>query len=462
MVRLMLKIYNTLTRSKEIFQPIAPPKVGFYTCGVTVYDYCHLGHARTYVSIDMMIRYLRYCGFEVNYVRNITDIDDKIINRANDTKQTIQHLTEHFIAAMQADFAALQLLIPDHEPRATHYIPQMIALIQKIIAQGHAYIAQNGDVYFDVRSFTNYGALSHHDIEQLESGARVEVSDAKKDPLDFVLWKLAKPQEPFWESPWGNGRPGWHIECSVMSMDILGEYFDIHAGGRDLIFPHHENEIAQSVAGTQSSFVKLWIHGGFLQIEKEKMSKSLGNFVTIREVLTKHKPEVIRYLLLSSHYRSPLVYSGALLTQARQSLTRFYTALRFHPPTTPTFDTDFEQQFKVAMDDDFNTPIALSHLFELAHEIERLRPTDPMLAASHSALLKNLGGVLGILQVDPEVYFKADSNIDAKKIEQLIEARTQARRAKNWSEADRIRKELTDLSIVIEDGPQGTTWRIVS
>ena len=458
----MLKIYNTLTRSKEIFQPIAPPKVGFYTCGVTVYDYCHLGHARTYVSIDMMIRYLRYCGFEVNYVRNITDIDDKIINRANDTKQTIQHLTEHFIAAMQADFAALQLLIPDHEPRATHYIPQMIALIQKIIAQGHAYIAQNGDVYFDVRSFTNYGALSHHDIEQLESGARVEVSDAKKDPLDFVLWKLAKPQEPFWESPWGNGRPGWHIECSVMSMDILGEYFDIHAGGRDLIFPHHENEIAQSVAGTQSSFVKLWIHGGFLQIEKEKMSKSLGNFVTIREVLTKHKPEVIRYLLLSSHYRSPLVYSGALLTQARQSLTRFYTALRFHPPTTPTFDTDFEQQFKVAMDDDFNTPIALSHLFELAHEIERLRPTDPMLAASHSALLKNLGGVLGILQVDPEVYFKADSNIDAKKIEQLIEARTQARRAKNWSEADRIRKELTDLSIVIEDGPQGTTWRIVS
>lgn len=457
----MLKIYNTLKRRKENFHPISERKVGIYLCGVTVYDYCHIGHARTNVSADVMVRYLRYSGYDVTYVRNITDIDDKIIKRAQENKEPIDKLTERFILAMYEDFDALKLLPPDHEPRATTYIPKMIALIEKIIANNHAYVASNGDVYFDVRSFKEYGALSHHNIEQLESGARVEINDVKRDPLDFVLWKLAKPGEPSWASPWGEGRPGWHIECSAMSMDLLGEHFDIHSGGRDLIFPHHENEIAQSKAATGKSFVNVWVHGGFLQIEKEKMSKSLGNFVTIREVLKVHSPEVVRYVLMSSHYRSPLSYSEDLLTQAKLSLTRFYTALRFLPPAEPEKYTIFEKEFIAAMDDDFNTPIALSVLFELAHEIQRLRETKKLkIAAAHGALLRQLGNVLGILHTDPETFFQT-GKVDVEKIEALIAQREIARAEKDWALADRIRQQLTEMSITLEDGPKGTTWKYI-
>ena len=455
----MLKIFNTLAREKEIFQPIHPGKVGVYMCGVTVYDYCHIGHARTYVSADVIVRYLRWRGYAVNYVRNITDIDDKIIKRAHENKEEVSALTHRFIQAMHQDFTALQLTQPDQEPRATAYIPHMITLIQKIIASGHAYVADNGDVYFNVRRFSDYGCLSHHDIDQLESGARVDVTDVKRDPLDFVLWKLAKPGEPKWDSPWGEGRPGWHIECSAMAMDLLGEQFDIHGGGRDLMFPHHENEIAQSEVVIKKKFVNIWVHGGFLQIEKEKMSKSLGNFITIRDVLAKHEPETLRYLLLASHYRSPLVYTDEALQQSHQSLTRFYTALRFLPPATRSTGTLFEQKFIEAMDDDFNTPVALSVLFELAHDIQRLREKDSNKDEEKGELLNYLEGVLGIIQANPEVFFQSGTPIDMAKIEALIAARQVARANKNWSEADHIRQELLGMGIVIEDGPEDTSWK---
>lgn len=455
----MLQIHNTLTRQKETFRPIHEGKVGVYICGVTVYDYCHLGHARTYTSADVIIRYLRFRGYEVNYVRNITDIDDKIIKRANENKEDFTAVTQRFIQAMHEDFAALKLTVPDHEPRATDYIADMIKLIETIIKNGHAYVASNGDVYFDVRSFPEYGCLSHHNLDQLESGARVEVADVKRDPLDFVLWKLAKPGEPSWSSPWGEGRPGWHIECSAMSMDLLGEHFDIHAGGRDLIFPHHENELAQSQAASNKTFVNVWMHAGFLQMDKEKMSKSLGNFITIRDVLEQHEPEVLRYLLLASHYRSPLVYAAEALHQAKQALIRFYTALRFLPPAERVKDSLFEQQFIAAMDDDFNTPVALSILFDLAHEVQRLRDKDNASAAAHGALLKYLSQVLGILQADPEQFLQSGKGVDVNKVEALIAARQRARQDKNWAEADRLRKELDQLNVIIEDGAQGTTWK---
>lgn len=455
----MLKIHNSLTRQKEEFTPLQPNKIGMYICGVTVYDYCHLGHARTYTAFDVILRYLRWRGFQVNLVRNITDIDDKIIKRANENKEDYSAVTKRFTQAMHEDFDALGLLKPDHEPRATEFISQMIALIQQIIAEKHGYVASNGDVYFDVRSFKDYGCLSHHNLEELESGARVEVVEVKKDPLDFVLWKLAKPGEPSWDSPWGKGRPGWHIECSAMSMQLLGAQFDIHAGGRDLIFPHHENEIAQTEAVTHKQFAKVWMHTGFLQIDKEKMSKSLGNFVTIRDVLKNHVPEVMRYFLLASHYRSPLIYSEDLLHQSKQSLVRFYTALRHLPATNKMADSHFKEKFIAAMDDDFNTPVALSVLFDLAHEIQRLRDTDINAAAEHGALLRHLGGVFGILQSDPEVFLQSGSAIDAAKVESLIAARKQARQDKNWAEADRIRKELDAMSVIIEDGANGTTWK---
>lgn len=455
-----MKIHNTLTRQKETFTPLVPGKVGMYVCGVTVYDYCHIGHARTYISADVVLRYLRWRGLTVNYVRNITDIDDKIIKRANESGISFQEVTEKFTQAMHEDFAAIGLLTPDHEPRATEFIPQMIALIEKIIKEGLGYVASNGDVYFDVRRFPEYGCLSHHNIEELESGARVEVNNVKHDPLDFVLWKLAKPGEPSWPSPWGEGRPGWHIECSAMSMQLLGEEFDIHGGGRDLIFPHHENEIAQSIAATKKKFAHTWIHGGFLQIDKEKMSKSLGNFVTIRDVLSTHSPEVLRYLLLASHYRSSLIYTEDALQQSRQALARFYTALRALPPAERIQNSDYEKQFIAAMDDDFNTPIALSVLFELAHEIQRLRETNIQQAAAHGALLRHLGGVLGILQSDVESFFQTGASVDVDKINALIAARQTARQAKNWAESDRIRQELADMSIVIEDGAEGTTWKV--
>lgn len=455
----MLEIHNTLTRQKDIFKPLQAGKVSVYVCGVTVYDYCHLGHARTYVAVDAMIRYLRWRGFDVNYIRNITDIDDKIIKRANETGEHFSVVTKRFTEAMHEDFNALQISAPNSEPRATDYIPQMIALIETIIQRGHGYVASNGDVYFDVRSFSQYGCLSHHDLEQLESGVRVDVVDAKRDPLDFVLWKLAKPGEPSWESPWGAGRPGWHIECSAMSMDLLGEHFDIHAGGRDLIFPHHENEIAQSEAASGKPFVNLWIHTGFLQMDKEKMSKSLGNFITIRDVLREYDAESLRYLLLASHYRSPLIYTGDGLQQAKQALTRFYTALRFLPDAKPLASSEFEARFIAAMDDDFNTPVALSVLFDLAHEIQRLRDKDEQSAAQHAALLVKLGGVLGLLQTNPERFFQSGTDVDVTTIERLIAERQEARLSKNWAEADRLRKELANMQITIEDSPQGTTWK---
>lgn len=459
----MLTVYNSLTRQKEAFKPLETNKVNMYVCGVTVYDYCHLGHARTYVAFDVIIRYLRWRGYNVNYVRNITDIDDKIIKRANEQKADFQQVVDTFTQAMHEDFSAIGLLQPDHEPRATKYIPQIIALIEKLLENGHAYVASNGDVYYDVRHFKNYGCLAHRDIDKLESGARVEINDVKKDPLDFVLWKLAKPGEPKWESPWGEGRPGWHIECSAMSLGLLGDTFDIHGGGKDLIFPHHENEIAQSEGVTGKKFVNTWMHTGFLQIDKEKMSKSLGNFHTIRDLLNTYSAEVLRYFLSTSHYRSPLHFSDTVIQQSRNALERFYTALRDLPTTEALLDSQFEEQFINAMNDDFNTPIAFSVLFELAHEVQRLRDKDLQAAAAHGALLKKLGGVLGILQDDPEKFLQSGIkkvNIDADHVESLIAARNQARAEKKWSEADRIRDELAAMSIVLEDAAGVTKWKI--
>jgi cysteinyl-tRNA synthetase len=458
----MLLIHNSLSRKKDEFKPITPGKINLYVCGVTVYDHCHIGHARTYTSVDVIVRYLRWRGYEVRYVRNITDIDDKIIKRANENNETCVALTERFTTAMHDDFKRLNLLQPNDEPRATEYIPQMIELIKGMMENLHAYVASNGDVYFDIRSFPDYGCLSHHNLEELESGSRVDVVDVKRDPLDFVLWKLAKPGEPKWASPWGEGRPGWHLECSAMSMELLGKHFDLHAGGRDLIFPHHENEIAQAEAATGEKFVNTWMHTGFLQIDKEKMSKSLNNFVTIREALADNDPEVVRYFLLAAHYRSPLIYTADVLSQTSQALTRFYTALRFLPEGQKFENSTYEAKFIEAMDDDFNTPVAMSVLFELAHEIQRLRETDMTAAANHGALLKYLGNVLGLLQKNPDDYFKSGAdNLDVEKIESLILARQAARADKNWSEADRIRKELTDMNVVLEDGANGPSWKAI-
>lgn len=457
----MLKIYNSLTQQKEIFKPMEEGKVRIYVCGPTVYDFCHIGNARSFIAFDGIVRYLKFRNYDVIYVRNITDIDDKIIKRANENQEDFNIVVERFTAAFREDMKALNLLPPTYEPRATEFIPQIITLIEQLITNEYAYVAKNGDVYYDVRRFKQYGCLSHRNIDELESGARVEISDIKRDPLDFVLWKMAKPGEPHWESPWGMGRPGWHIECSAMSTRILGETFDMHGGGKDLIFPHHENEIAQSEGATGQAFVHYWLHAGYLQIDKEKMSKSLGNFFTIRDILKEHTPEVLRYLLVSGHYRSPLNFSKELLQQSRNALERFYTALRDLPSNTDELiDSEFEQKFIQAMDDDFNTPIALSVLFELAHEIQRLREKDLILAARHGELLKKLGHVLGILQEDPLHFFQGKKdNLDVNKIEELIAARNQARAEKNWAEADRIRKELSAMAIILEDSAAGTTWK---
>jgi cysteinyl-tRNA synthetase len=363
MERMMLKIYNSLTQQKDEFKPLVPGKISLYVCGVTVYDYCHLGHARTYAAFDVIIRYLRSEGFDVTYIRNITDIDDKIIKRANEQKIPFTELVDRFTKAMHEDFLAIGLSVPNKEPRATEFIPQIIKMIETLVANGSAYVASNGDVYYNVRSFKDYGCLAHRDIDKLESGARVEINDVKADPLDFVLWKLAKPDEPKWPSPWGEGRPGWHIECSAMSTGVLGDTIDIHGGGKDLIFPHHENELAQSEAATHQKFVNVWMHAGFLQIDKEKMSKSLGNFFTIRDLLAEHAPEVLRYFLITSHYRSPLQYSDSVIEQCRNALERFYTALRGLPSAPALENSEYEKQFKEAMNDDFNTPISFSVLF---------------------------------------------------------------------------------------------------
>ena len=453
-----LKIFNSLTKKKETFKPIVPGKVGIYVCGITVYDYCHIGHARSMIVFDVVTRYMRARGYDVNYVHNITDIDDKIINRANENGESCEALTMRFIDALHEDEKALGIKPSDLEPRATEHLKEIIELVQALIESGNAYVADNGDVYFDVRKFKSYGKLSHRNIDDLISGARVEIGDIKRDPLDFVLWKIAKPDEPKWESPWGAGRPGWHIECSAMSTHFLGQPFDIHGGGLDLKFPHHENEIAQSEAAHNKNFANIWMHAGLLQVDNEKMSKSLNNFFTIREILEKYHFEEVRYFMLAGHYRSPVNYSEDNLAKVHQSLISLYTALRGLPEVSEE-NTEFDKKFNQAMDDDFNTPVAFSVLFEMAREINRLREqNDTQQAAKLASGLKRLGGILGLLQQDPEVYLKGNSD-DAEKIDALIEQRNQARRDKDWAKADRIRDQLVSMRVVIEDDAKGTTWR---
>ncbi|GMQ89883.1 MAG: cysteine--tRNA ligase [Gammaproteobacteria bacterium] len=481
----MLQIYNSLSRTKEVFSPIEANHVRMYVCGMTVYDYCHLGHARVLVVFDMVVRYLRASGYRVTYVRNITDIDDKIIRRACENGEDITSLTARFIRAMHEDTAPLGVLPPDAEPRATEHIAHIQDLISALLDNGYAYVGENGDVYYDVSRFRRYGALSGKQLEDLRAGARVEVDEAKHDPPDFVLWKAAKAGEPSWDSPWGSGRPGWHIECSAMSTNCLGNHFDIHGGGMDLMFPHHENEIAQSAAATGETFVNTWMHIGFVQIDQQKMSKSLGNFFTIREILQKYDPEVVRFFLLSSHYRSPLNFSDAALEQAKGALTSLYLALRGltiaqdSPTQIALFkEGDFDVRFAQVMDDDFNTVEALAVLFDLAHELNRVRAADPPQAIRLGALLRCLGGVLGLLQRDPEAFLQGGVtgtghavihhvsgtgtgtvHLSAEQIEDLIERRTAARRRTDWAEADCLREQLTAHGIVLEDGAGGTTWR---
>ncbi len=459
----MLKIHNTLTHQKETFTPIDPHKVRMYVCGMTVYDLCHLGHARVLVAFDVVYRYLLSLGYEVEYVRNITDIDDKIINRANENGEDFNHLTERFIQAMQEDAAALGTLPPTSEPRATAYMDEILAMIEKLIERGYAYAVDNGDVYYAVTKFEGYGKLSGKNIEDLQAGARVEVDSNKRDPLDFALWKSSKPGEPYWESPWGNGRPGWHIECSAMSTCCLGNHFDIHGGGADLQFPHHENEIAQSEGATGEQFVNVWMHNGFVRINEEKMSKSLGNFFTVREILERYRAEEVRYFILTSQYRSPLNYSDEQLDNARAALTRFYTALRGLPVVEAAGGELFISRFNEAMDDDFNTPEALAVLFDMVREINKLRTEDESRAAALAAELRRLSGLLGILQDDPEQFLRGESadedGLSDAAIDDLIQQRLTARAEKNWAEADRVRDALQEAGIVLEDGAQGTTWR---
>jgi cysteinyl-tRNA synthetase len=453
----MLHITNSLTRTKEIFVPITPGHVRMYVCGMTVYDLCHLGHARVFVVFDMVTRWLRASGYHVDYVRNITDIDDKIIRRAQENQETPAALTERFIAAMHEDERALGVLPPDHEPRATAYVAQMLALIAQLEKGGLAYPAPNGDVYYSVRSFADYGRLSGKSLDELRAGERVEVDPNKRDPMDFVLWKAAKPGEPSWESPWGPGRPGWHIECSAMSADLLGNHFDIHGGGQDLQFPHHENEIAQSEGAHGCTFVNYWLHNGFVRVDNEKMSKSLGNFFTIREVLKKYDAEVVRFFILRAHYRSPLNYSDAHLDDAKGALSRLYTALKNAPrePASPDWNQPAAIRFRAAMDDDFNTPEAIAVLFDLASEANRGDATA-------AQTLRSLGGVLGLLQRDTADFLQAGASSDGmseKEIEALITARQTARKEKDFAESDRLRDALTAAGVVLEDGPGGTTWR---
>ncbi|MCL6688153.1 cysteine--tRNA ligase [Pseudomonas sp. R3.Fl] len=457
-----LSVYNTLSKVKEPFQPLVGNQVRMYVCGMTVYDFCHIGHARVMVAFDVIARWLRQRGYELTYVRNITDIDDKIIRRAQENGEPFDALTERMIAAMHEDEARLSVLRPDIEPRATGHIAGMHAMIQTLIDKGFAYAPGNGDVYYRVGKFVGYGKLSRKKIEDLRIGARIEVDESKEDPLDFVLWKAAKPGEPSWESPWGAGRPGWHIECSVMSTCCLGETFDIHGGGPDLVFPHHENEIAQSEAATGKPYAATWMHAGAVRVDGEKMSKSLGNFFTIREVLEKYHPEVVRFLLVSSHYRSPINYSEDNLKEAKGALERFYTALRGLPEVEAAGGEAFAERFAEAMDDDFNTPEAVAVLFEMAREVNRLREAGLQAAATLAAKLRELAGLLGVLQLEPDAFLQAGAagKVDAAQVEALIQARLEARAAKNWAESDRIRDELTAMGVVLEDGKGGTTWRL--
>lgn len=459
----MLKIFNTLSRQKEEFKPIHAGKIGMYVCGITVYDLCHIGHGRTFVSFDVVARYLRYLGYSLKYVRNITDIDDKIIKRAAENGESFVELTDRMIAEMHADFDALGILPPDLEPRATHHIQEIIEIVQQLIDRDHAYIAINGDVMFSVESDPDYGILSRQDLDQLQAGARVEVADVKRNPMDFVLWKMSKEGEPSWNSPWGNGRPGWHIECSAMNCKQLGSHFDIHGGGSDLMFPHHENEIAQSSCAHDGPYVNTWMHSGMVMIDREKMSKSLDNFFTVRDVLKYYDAESVRYFLMSGHYRSQLNYSEENLKLARTSMERLYTALRGTDATAaPAGGEAFEARFRAAMDDDFNTPEAYSVLFDMARDINRLKSENLDAANGLAAELRRLAGVLGLLTQEPEQFLQSGAQSDdgeVAEIEALIKQRNDARASKDWAMADKARDRLNEMGIVLEDGAAGTTWR---
>ena len=430
----MLEIYNSLSHKKEKFEPIRPNKIGMYVCGVTVYDLCHIGHGRTFVCFDTIVRYLRYIGYDVTYVRNITDVDDKIIKRAQENGESCESLTTRLIEEMYKDFGALNILRPDIEPKATHHINDIINMVSKLIDNGNAYVASNGDVMFSIDSFHDYGKLSGQNLDELQAGIRVSVENSKKNPYDFVLWKMSKPGEPMWDSPWGKGRPGWHIECSAMNSKYLGNVFDIHGGGSDLIFPHHENEIAQSCCAHHTEYVKYWMHSGMMMINKEKMSKSLGNFFTIRELLDKYDGEVLRYFLLSAQYRSQLNYSIDNLEQSKSALSRLYTSLRNLELGEPLTESVYIDRFKSAMDDDFNTPLAYSVLFDMAKEINNLKSNDPVQAGIRVS-------------------------VENSKKNPYDFVRNDARKAKNWAVADAARKKLSDMGIIIEDSANGTTWR---
>ena len=466
----MLRIHNSLTGRLEPFEPLVPGKVRMYVCGITVYDYLHIGHMRMFVVFDMVRRYLRYRGYDVTFVRNITDIDDKIIRRAAENGESIDALTARYIAAMDEDAGRLAVLRPDSEPRATAYVPQILMMIAQLIERGHAYVASNGDVLYSVASFPDYGRLSGKRLADLRAGARVEVEESKHDPLDFVLWKRSKPGEPTWDSPWGAGRPGWHIECSAMSTALLGDEFDIHGGGMDLKFPHHENEIAQSCGATGHGFVRLWMHNGFVNVDNEKMSKSLGNFFTVRDILPRLRhPEVLRYFLLGSQYRAPINYSLAQLEQADAALGRLYNALRGLPVVEAPPPTSYAMRFEAAMDDDFNTPEALAVLQTLAREINTQRAAhEPARAAALAAEFRRLAAPLGVVQLDPEDWFRCSLPVDGQvatgpsdaQIEERIAARLAARKARDFAASDRLRDELLALGVILEDKPGGVTgWR---
>ena len=459
----MLSIYNSLSNKKEEFQPIQTGKVQMYVCGMTVYDYCHIGHARVLVVFDVVYRFLQHLGFDVTYVRNITDIDDKIIQRAIENKEEYFQLTQRFIDAMHEDADALGVLRPDQEPCATDTIDEMLAMIDTLTEKGYAYQAGNGDVYFEVAKFASYGELSGKKTEELRAGERVEVDASKRAPGDFVLWKSAKPGEPSWPSRFGDGRPGWHIECSAMSTMLLGNHFDIHGGGQDLQFPHHENEIAQSECCTGEKFVNYWMHNGFVRVNEEKMSKSLGNFFVLRDVLVDYQAEEIRYFIISSHYRSQLNYSQEQLINARLALQRLYSALSGYQPGDFPLQSEYQQRFEAALCDDFNTASAVAVLFELARDINRISADDQKEAASLANLLRFLGGIIGLLQNDAEVYLKSvkgqQAGLDDSVIDEMVEQRLVARAAKDWASADRIRDELQAAGVSIEDAAGKTRWR---
>ena len=452
-----IKFYNSLTNQKEDFVPINEGEVGMYVCGMTVYDNCHLGHARAMMAFDILARYLRYQNYKVNFVRNITDIDDKIIERANENNETIDALTDRTIASMHEDFSKLGLELPTNEPRATDHIEGMIKMISGLIDKGHAYHSESGDVFFAVRTFPEYGKLSNKNIDDLNPGARIKEDESKKDPLDFVLWKSAKPNEPSWDSPWGHGRPGWHIECSVMSLENLGEHFDIHGGGPDLLFPHHENEIAQSECASDHKFANYWMHSGLLKINGEKMSKSLGNFAMLKDLYNSYHPEVIRYYLISSHYRSSLNFDNESLDQARSALTRLYQALLLAPSEETDLHDESISEFIKSMNDDLNTPEALSTLFGLAKLINNSQNVQEQ--SMYSSTMKELGQVLGLLHENSDAFLQYGASLSDDEIEAQIQQRNEARKANDFQKADQIRDDLAEQGILLDDSTEGTTWK---